>query len=126
VDLRELKAAVEQLIPRLQPGSEQDELHAWTLRLSARSLQCPDGSVIDLTGAEARLLAALFAVAGDTISRESLCRNIYRTSTVSDTRRLDTLVSRLRGKVEQQTGLTLPVTTFRNVGYAFAGTCRQH
>jgi DNA-binding response OmpR family regulator len=125
VDLRELKAAVEQLIPRLQPGRQQDAGDAWTLHLSARRLQCPGDAIIDLTGAEARLLAALFAVTGDTISRESLCRSIYLASTVSDTRRLDTLVSRLRGKVDQQTGLTLPVSTFRNVGYAFFGDCRQ-
>ncbi len=119
VDLRELSAAVDQLVTRLRPLDGADRNSAWQLNVSARRLRCPDGSVIELTGAEARLLAILLAARGETIGREALCRTTYGTTEVPDTRRLDTLVSRLRTKVDQQTGIPLPISTFRNIGYAF-------
>ncbi len=119
VDLRELSAAVDQLVTRLRPPDGAGGDPAWQLNVSARRLRCPNGSVIDLTGAEARLLATLLAAKGDTISRDALCQSTYGTDDVPDTRRLDTLVSRLRTKVDQQTGLSLPISTFRNIGYAF-------
>jgi DNA-binding response OmpR family regulator len=48
-------------------------------------------------------------------------RDFHSNTNSLNTRRLDSLVSRLRSKVAQQTGCDLPLKAFRNQGYAFCG-----
>jgi DNA-binding response OmpR family regulator len=76
---------------------------------------------VPLTGAEARLLALLFEARGEVLGREQFCQRLSHGKNLDDTRRLDSLISRLRSKVEQQSGVALPLQTFRNLGYAFSG-----
>ena len=136
---RELKAVIDALVLRLAAtaaaaapglaGAVQlaDEAAAgavpayWRVDPATLRLICPGGCSVGLTGAEARLLAALFQAQGQVLNREQLCQRLGHGAGLDDTRRLDSLVSRLRGKVEQQCSMALPLQTFRNLGFAFSG-----
>lgn len=121
VNPRELKAVIDQLLTRLRKAGETPATPGWRLDATTLQLFSPGGAVTDLTGSEARLLAHLLSVPGTVISREELCRHLPPGGLADETRRLDTLVSRLRTKVEQAGGVALPIKTFRNLGYAFTG-----
>ncbi len=133
---QELKAVIDALVVRLAaaaaPGAAGAALPAgegkagaapayWRVDPSTLRLICPGGCSVVLTGAEARLLSVLFEAQGRVLSREQLCRHLGHGASLDDTRRLDSLVSRLRSKVEQQCGAALPLQTFRNLGFAFGG-----
>jgi len=95
----------------------------WLLDRRTLRLHSPGGAQLLLTGTEARLLQGLFEARGEVLGRDALCRALGPAGHVPDTRRLDSLISRLRSKVEQQGGGALPIQTFRNLGYAFGGPC---
>lgn len=121
VNLRELKAVIDRLMVRLKNGENPVQADTWKLDAATLRLHAPGGGAISLTGAEARLLACLFEKPGQVASREILCRDLPPGGSPDETRRLDTLLSRLRAKIEQETGTELPIKTFRNLGYSFTG-----
>ena len=121
VNLRELKAVIDHLMVRLKNGENPVQADAWKLDAATFRLHTPGGGAISLTGAEARLLARLFEKPGQVASREILCQHLPPGGLPDETRRLDTLLSRLRAKIEQETGAELPIKTFRNLGYSFTG-----
>ena len=133
---RELKAVIDALVLRLAAAAASGAAVAalpagdgtagatpayWRVDPATLRLICPDGCSVGLTGAEARLLATLFEAQGQVLNREQLCQRLGHGTGLDDTRRLDSLVSRLRGKVEQQCSMVLPLQTFRNLGFAFGG-----
>lgn len=125
VNLRELRAVINQLAARVAQADQtvccegECDDHWWLdeVRLQLHAPGCD--RPVDLTGAQMQLLRTLLRQAGEVVTRERLCEEIYANQRVTDTRRLDSLVSRLRSKVERTTGQTLPVHVFRNVGYMF-------
>lgn len=124
VDLRELCAIIDRLAQRVQErlvrAPKVSAVNSrWVLLRAQHRLQCPDGQQVALTGSEYLVLDTLLLHRGQAIGREPLQELISPGSTVLDTRRLDTLLSRLRSKVQQETGQELPVHTYRNLGYAF-------
>lgn len=128
INPRELKAVLNRLVSRLRSVTP-DALDtvtpgAWRIEHNPLQLICPDGKSVTLTGAEARLLTCLFEQAGDTLTRESLAAHLNPRQAVQETRQLDSLISRLRTKVQRETGLTLPLETYRNLGYCFMGRVR--
>ena len=78
---------------------------------------------IRLTGAESRILSKLMDCPKQTVGRSELCSQLGPGGDPTETRRLDTLLSRLRNKVNKATGLPLPITTYRNLGFVFNGEC---
>ena len=88
---------------------------------------CPAGGE-SLTSFYARVIDQAQALAaahpGETIDRDRLYQEVNPRAHLIESRSLDSLLSRLRSKVEKQTGVALPVQTFRNLGYRFAGTVR--
>jgi DNA-binding response OmpR family regulator len=119
VNPRELRAVVERLAARVAPARNKGGTPVWQLDTATLTLSCPGGATVALTGAESRLLARLLRTPGEPVARNLLCQSLAPGGAPEDTRRLDSLVSRLRTKVEQETGHVLPVHTFRNLGYAF-------
>jgi len=113
-DVRELRATIEQLVKRLDKP-----LPGWHLDANLSRLIAPDGQAVALTGAEFLLLEQLMEVPGRQLGREQLNLVLPPGGDPNGTRRLDSLLSRLRSKVEQETGLALPLRTFRNQGYMF-------
>lgn len=122
VNLRELKAVIDQLMARMRESAPPGQAFRWSIQELTLQLRCPNSVLVELTGTEALLLKKLFShEPGSPISREQLSQYLAPEGTLPNTRRLDTLVSRLRSKVERESGLSLPIFTFRNLGYAFKG-----
>lgn len=115
IDLRELRAQIDSVALRVRPQGAP-----WRLDQHRMSLRCPDGTLVPLTGAELILLAHLLDRPDQTVDRALLCSALGHSDTLGDTRRLDTLVSRLRTKVHRESGSPLPVHTFRSQGYRFS------
>ncbi|MGH7118379.1 MAG: response regulator [Acetobacteraceae bacterium] len=94
----------------------------WTLELARRELIAPDGSTVDVSGAEYDTLLAFLEHPQRVLGREQLlelARN--RLGDVSD-RSVDVLVSRLRKKIE---GGPPMIKTVRGAGYMFVPDVRR-
>lgn len=121
VNPRELTAVISQLMLRLSYTTHDAQAEYWQLNLSSLALTAPNGQASALTGAEALIVGYLMRSAGQIVSRNEVIKHLPLGGAPDETRRLDTLLSRLRSKVLQETGEELPVKTFRNLGYSFVG-----
>jgi two-component system OmpR family response regulator/two-component system alkaline phosphatase synthesis response regulator PhoP len=79
-----------------------------------------EGRDVDLTDQEFRLLYLLATHAGIVFSREALLAKIWRGDTFVTVRSVDTLVKRLRRRVEPDPGNPRFLMTVWGVGYKFA------
>ncbi|MCF8209309.1 MAG: response regulator transcription factor [Rhodoferax sp.] len=94
---------------------------SWSLKLSQRRLFAPNGLSVDLTEKEFLFLRLLGSQANKTFDRRAIALAFDVEFIDYDQRRLDTLVSRLRHKVLDQTRLELPLHTAHGAGYLFDG-----
>lgn len=116
VDLRELASAIASLHRRLGSTS------AWRLEAAHACLHTPEGVPVPLTDLEQRFLAPLLDRPGDVVDREDLCRALDYLPDLYAMRRMETLLSRLRGKVARLSPREpLPVKARHGKGYAFLG-----
>jgi DNA-binding response OmpR family regulator len=120
---RELVARVRAVLRR--EGGRDDAAHrskgifrfdGWTINLPRRELLSPEGSVVDLTGAEFDLLVALCEHGGRVIARERLIELSRTRLGDSSDRSVDVLISRLRRKLSTA-GSAAPIATVRGIGY---------
>ena len=79
-----------------------------------------DGKDVELTDQEFRLLHLLAARAGIVFSREALLAKIWRGDTFVTVRSVDTLVKRLRRRIETDPANPRHLLTVWGVGYKFA------
>jgi len=79
-----------------------------------------DGRDIDLTDQEFRLLYLLASHPGIVFSREALLAKIWRGDTFVTVRSVDTLVKRLRRRIEPDQANPRFLLTVWGVGYKFA------
>ncbi|WP_373001125.1 response regulator transcription factor [Marinobacter sp.] len=121
VNLPELKAQTDQLVARLQAADFRDSTPRWHLDTTTLTLHAPGGGTVGVTSTEAKLLELLMQTPHTPVTREQLCQALPPSGQANDTRRLDSVLSRLRSNIARETGEALPVHTFRNRGYAFAG-----
>lgn len=112
--LDELSATVGALAWRL--GIQEQP--RWLLQAAPRQLVPPGFAPIALSGQDYTVLRAL-ATGGDCVTREAIVKALGEDWFGYDQRRLDTQMRRLRRKVEDACGLSLPVTTLRSVGFHF-------
>jgi two-component system, OmpR family, response regulator len=122
----ELLARIRALLRRsrmvaTEPATPRRRLHfaGWTLDLARRELAAPDGSAVDLSGAEYDTLLAFLEHPHRVLVRDhllELSRN--RLGDVSD-RSVDVLVSRLRKKIEGGATDKPMIRTVRGAGYLF-------
>ncbi|MEZ5937255.1 MAG: response regulator transcription factor [Hyphomonadaceae bacterium] len=85
-----------------------------------RALKGPDGAVIDLTGAEYTLLAAMVDRPNRVLDRDSIYGLLHRGDPGAFDRSVDTLMSRLRRKLEPFTDAAALIKTVRGEGYVLA------
>lgn len=125
INLKELRATINHLQLRLRPHAIAEPV-ATTWQLDPQSLEliCPNAARIPLTVTESSLLKALLDKRGQPITRDALCDCLPPGSSQDDTRRLDSILSRLRSKAKKEAGVNLPIHTLRNKGYTFAGNRR--
>jgi two-component system OmpR family response regulator/two-component system alkaline phosphatase synthesis response regulator PhoP len=126
--VRELVARSRALLrrPRRTAAPARDEDGRLPIRVHevevdpARRRVRVDGREVDLTDQEFRLLHLLASHAGIVFSREALLAKIWRGDTFVTVRSVDTLVKRLRRRVEPDPGRPRYLLTVWGVGYKFA------
>ena len=97
-----------------------------SIRLRGLAIDVPkrrvtvDGEVAELTDQEFRLLHLLATHPGIVFSREALLAKIWRGDTVVTVRSVDTLVKRLRRRIEKDPAEPQYLLTVWGVGYKFA------
>lgn len=118
-DLDELAATLAALSRRLpSPGPATAE-PAWVLELRPRRLLPPGCQPVALSEQDMLVLHTLMRGAGEIASRQQIVEALGEDYLSYDQRRLDTQMRRLRRKVDEACGLTLPINTARNAGYRF-------
>jgi DNA-binding response OmpR family regulator len=123
VDCRELAATIRNLYRRLSALTVQSPqtppAHSWVLEKSTWRLVTPDRCVITLTAKEMQFISCLAAADGNTVSREHLLDKLGYGDDEYANRAMDSLVRRLRRKIEEQTSTTSPLKTVHTMGYCF-------
>jgi DNA-binding response OmpR family regulator len=124
--VRELVARARALLrrPRQAVGNgEEDEqpirIHGVEIDPARRRVRV-DGRDVELTDQEFRLLHLLATHAGIVFSREALLTKIWRGDTYVTVRSVDTLVKRLRRRIEPDNATPRFLLTVWGVGYKFA------
>ena len=100
----------------------RDRVHVfagWTLDETARDLVNPVGRRVELTSSEFDLLMTLIGQPGQTLSRSALLAALRGRAWTYYDRSIDTLVARLRKKLEHGHGRPPLIRSVRGVGYVF-------
>lgn len=123
--LREISAAVQSLLRRLAPETEDTvPPPQWHLDATAWKLLAPDGKVIRLTATENTFVTTLIERSGETCTRDELSQILSRRQTQFDNRHLDAVVSRLRRKIIGNTSVEQPIKSVYGVGYSFGAPAK--
>lgn len=132
VNLRELLARIRALLrrsggsgPNAQkanaPKTEGSDGNAWHFDPVRRNLLSPEGELVPLTTAECDLLIELVAHEGRPQTREDLCRRVFNRQWQPYDRSLDSIVVKLRRKLEPNPDHPMVIKTIRGKGYLFTG-----
>jgi DNA-binding response OmpR family regulator len=113
------EAAVVAAIAGSADGDQRVSVHGVEIDSLRRRVRV-DGRDVDLTDQEFRLLHLLATHAGIVFSREALLAKIWRGDTFVTVRSVDTLVKRLRRRVEPDPAHPRLLLTVWGVGYKFA------
>lgn len=120
VDIRELASAIGSLYRRLSVPGAPTPPSRWRLDATHACLMTPAGVVVELTDNELRFLSPLLERPGEVVDREALLEALDQRFDVYAVRRMETMVSRLRAKVQKASpGEPLPVRARHGRGYAF-------
>jgi len=126
---RELLARIRAVLRRAGAASQAVDRNArmltfldWRIDCRLRELHDPEGTRIDLTGAEFALLQVLCERAERVLSREQLLDLTQGRSAGSLERSFDVLISRLRRKIERDPHDPAIIKTVRSGGYLFTPT----
>jgi DNA-binding response OmpR family regulator len=101
------------------PGDAPIRVHGMEIDVAKRRVSV-DGADVELTDQEFRLLHLLATHPGIVFSREALLGKIWRGDTFVTVRSVDTLVKRLRRRIESDPGNPRYLLTVWGVGYKFA------
>jgi DNA-binding response OmpR family regulator len=121
--IREFVARVRALLRRRRPaaGPHAPAVTAGDLTVDpSRRLARLDGRDIELTAHEFDLLYLLVSHRGIVFSRESLVRRVWGDDTHITVRSVDTLIKRLRRKIETEPAEPTRILTVWGAGYKFA------
>ncbi len=122
---RELVARVNAVLRRTQRDAEKRELTKETVSAGLinidldRRAASVNGSEIDLTPTEFRLLTYFIEASGRTVSREQIIENVFGYDFNGYDRTVDTHVSNLRKKLEVADPEVKHLKTMYGVGYRF-------
>lgn len=134
VDFQELIANIEALWRRINtaraaesmaPILEDASAQPWILDRERWLLTSPAGQEMKLTSKEFAFVRSLVAAGGELVSKAALAEVLSGNPMEYDYHRIDVMLSRLRKKGQQMTGMPLPVKTIQSYGYAFTAPCLQ-
>ncbi|MFP5512064.1 MAG: response regulator transcription factor [Alphaproteobacteria bacterium] len=142
VDFREVEAQIKALMRRMQKGTAPltapepppaapapapapapaaDARKAWVFDDIEWRIQPPTGGAVPLTATEYKFLSLLVTAPGEPVTRQDISIALTGRDWDPYSRSIDSLVRRLRIKVEERSGCALPVQAVHGVGYAFVG-----
>jgi DNA-binding response OmpR family regulator len=125
IDPLELHAALCNLRRRLIPAAPTEKTH-WHFDPQLSSLLTPHNISISLTAQECIVLKLLLAVPGKTVSRSEIFSALGHPDDEYASKRVETLLSRLRSKVRTLDPQSiLPIRARHGMGYAFLGDQKQ-
>ena len=121
--LGELMSRINALFRRAGDAKDKNEMISGNIKIDLESCRVTkDGQVIDLTGAEYRLLGLLIRNAGRTVTRSSILDVLWDGSgNFVDDNTLSVYVRRLREKVEDDPSEPKYLLTVRGFGYCWKG-----
>lgn len=119
VDMRELVAVIDRAVQRLYPPAVANA-HAWRFSPSRWLLLTPDGDEITLTEQQATLIGLFIGGGRRTLLRKEIATAMDWTSDAHVEDKLESCLSRLRHKLEENGARVSPLKTIRGVGYSFA------
>jgi len=122
--VRELMARVKAILRRRrqEPVSRSEVIEAGNLILKTDSYEVfLNGVKIDLTLKEFELLEILVRNRNKVLKRDYLLNALWDYSDTASTRVLDVHISKLRDKIEPDTGQPIYIKTVRGIGYKFEG-----
>ncbi len=93
----------------------------WRFDTGRRLLLRPDGSNCDLTTAEYETFRVLHDALGETVARSELSLRVFHRPWRANDRGVDTVIKKLRQKIERDTSDPQCIKTVRQVGYVFVG-----
>jgi two-component system, OmpR family, response regulator len=128
--MREVLARVRAVLRRYQPtGGSEDaaapgeryQFEGRTLDVGRREFKSAAGDVTDLTTTEFELLAIFLRAPGRVLSRDQIMDQLKGHDWSPLDRSIDSMVARLRRKIEPENETPKLIKTVRGVGYVFAG-----
>ena len=127
-NLREVLARVRAVLRRYEPrptSEATDErprlrFDGWVLDVAARHIEGVEGEPLDLTTAEFNLLALFVERPRRVLSRDTILDLLRGAEWSPLDRSVDTLVGRLRKKIEKDPDQPVLIKTVRGVGYVFS------
>jgi DNA-binding response OmpR family regulator len=108
-----------------QPKDEHYDFDGFVLSIPRRELTDANGRVIELTAAEFNLLKLLVTRPTRVMTRDNIMDALKGHEWSPLDRSIDTLVARLRKKIEGDTEHPRLIKTVRGVGYVFAAEVRK-
>lgn len=122
VDIQVLAATLHSLARRLQSAAvDVSATGGWRLDTHGWCLLSPAGQLIALTKTERRLMARMMKTHGEVVPREELIAALTTNVYDFDPHRIDSMVHRLRRKVSDRSGETLPLVAVHGAGYVMGG-----
>lgn len=128
-NLREVLARIRAVLRRYEPraaaparasGRTQVGFAGWLIDVEGRELRDPTGHVVDLTTAEFNLLTIFLERPKRVLSRDQLLDLLKGAEWSPFDRSIDTLIARLRKKIETDAERPGLIKTVRGVGYVFS------
>lgn len=122
VEIEVLAATLHSLARRMRLNSSFEPAATpatarWRLAPEGWRLCAPDGSSMALNQSERRLLTRLFAAPGELVGHDELIHTLITAAEDVDLHRLEMLIHRLRRKVADKLGKSLPLRSVRGRGY---------
>jgi two-component system, OmpR family, response regulator len=123
---RELLARIKSVLRRASASLEGSDVadkmqiyrfSGWSINISSREVIAPGGAKIAMTGAEFDLLHALCEHPNRVLTRDQLINLTHGPSAGPFERSIDTLISRLRQKIEADAKSPRLIQTVRSEGY---------
>ncbi len=127
-NLREVLARIRAVLRRYEPrpattrtvGKTVATFAGWSFDLDGREVRDPSGAEVDLTTAEFNLLAIFLDRPKRVLSRDQLLDLLKGAEWSPFDRSIDTLIARLRKKIESDPERPGLIKTVRGVGYVFS------
>lgn len=94
---------------------------SWRFDRIAWALTAPTGRTMRVSQTEYQILARLIDAAGQVVQRQHILAALGDEYLQVYNRNLDMMISRLRRKVRDRCGVSLPVHSARGIGYVFTG-----